>query len=122
MRSAGFIGAVTDGEDLRLVIPRDIETLDPGVYSLDLDNSGEASRRLYTGRVWDMDRDRWLNLVEHPQELVVRIMVGEVLPNLSESEGRAYNRREDGRGVVIMWVSELRMPDARESDFITCPE
>src|SRR5258708_1231087 len=129
MRAAGFVGAVTDGEDLRLVPPQDIETLEPGIYSLDLDNSGEATRRRFTGKVWNAENGGWLYFLDHPQELVVRIMIGEVLPNnvpepneQSLDEGWAYNRREDRRGVVIMWVSEVRVPEVKECDFVSAPE
>jgi hypothetical protein len=122
MRAAGFVGAVTDasGEYLRVVTPRDLETLEPGLYSLALHPGEGPEQRLFTGRVWSASTDTWIDLINQPQELLVRIMATDMLP--LGVDARAYNRPGDGKGVVIFWVSELAVPDAREADFVPAPE
>ena len=120
MRASGFVGAVVDqledGDYLRVVTRTDLETLPPGVYSLD-------ETRLFTGRVWDILNDRWLMFHKQPQELIARIRQTDELPRGIEGPGTGvYNRRLDGKAVVICWAAELGAPASSASDFINSPE
>ncbi len=112
MKAAGFVGAVTEGDSLKVVKLDELETLAPGLYSL-------GRRRWASGRYYDVIEGRFAYLAEQPQELLARVMLTDLIPL---GTAQAYRRKEDGKAVVIFWQSELEVPEIAESDFITAPE